>query len=289
MGAGLPRTPGFTRGFAPAALRAAVGGRPPGLRRVDRTPPGACAMQSLRALGFLLTIGLLRLIELEPRAVFGLLVGIGFQRHRLGLPFQGGAEVAGLGVGGGEGVDQSGLFPAGDLARLGGRGDGLGPIAIAGDRTGRAEPGAAVEGIRVLGIELDGFVEVGDRLVVLLFPGVGQAAAAIGERVLGLELDDPAEIGDGLVEPLLLDPGVAAEGIELGALGIDANGLPEIGDGLVVFALIPPGESALDVGAGVVRIEADRLVEIGDRPGVLFLVPPTRPAPRTPGTPGDSS
>ncbi|HEY7425809.1 MAG TPA: hypothetical protein VH682_16385 [Gemmataceae bacterium] len=54
-------------------------------------------------------------------------------------------------------------------------------------------------GYSVFRIEVDGFVQIGDGFLVLIFLQVGVAASAITRGIFGIGRDGLAEAGDGLV------------------------------------------------------------------------------------------
>ena len=93
-------------------------------------------------------------------------LGSGIEDVRPGLPLDRRIEVAGLGMGRGEGRQVRGVLPGRELTRRGGRLDGLPAVAKCPVGASGAEPGEAVEGEGLLGVELDGGFEVGDGLGV---------------------------------------------------------------------------------------------------------------------------
>ena len=97
---------------------------------------------------------------------------------------------------------------------------------------------AAVQGVGIVGLELEGLVEIGDRLVILLPLGLGKAAAGVSPGVPRVELEHSRKVVDRFAELFLVSPGVAANAVCVGVLGIEPDGLVEIGDGLVVLPLI---------------------------------------------------
>src|SRR3954453_14329640 len=129
--------------------------------------------------GTRLAIGLLLPVELEPRFPLCLVLGVGNERIRLGLPFPCRVEVARLGVGRGQGGEKRGVLPSGQLARLRGRLDGFLAVAVFLDGTGGPDPSPMVIGGRIVRIDANGFTEIGDGLAVCVQGLPGETAAVV--------------------------------------------------------------------------------------------------------------
>ena len=118
---------------------------------------------------------------------------------------------------------------------------------------------------RVLGIEPDRLVEIGDGPVEVLVGHPDDAAIAIGVGLAGREADDVAEIGDRLVEVLAGRPGRAADSAGKREAGIEPDRLLAIGHRVLgVFALQEQDHGPHGVVVRIARRSADCIAEIFD-------------------------
>jgi len=122
---------------------------------------------------------------------------------------------------------------------------------------------AVVEGVRILRIQPDCLVEVGDGGFVVFLLAPGDAAVVEGGRILRIQPDCLVVVGDGAVVVFLLAPDDAAaiEGERI--FRIQPDCLVEVGDGVVVVFLLAPGDAAAVESVRKLRIQPDCLVVVG--------------------------
>jgi hypothetical protein len=123
---------------------------------------------------------------------------------------------------------------------------------------------------RIIGLELDRLIEVGERAIEIAKGG--ERAVAIVEQigVVPYQLDGAVVIVKSPSVVLLGGVGPAAVVVDFGVVGLELDGLVVVVDGKVVFLGLGEGEAAAAIDGRVVGIELERLVEVGN--GVLMLV-----------------
>ena len=107
---------------------------------------------------------------------------------------------------------------------------------------------------------------------------IKQPAIVIGLRSIGPQRDGLVEVGQRLHRIALLPVDHAAPDIGRCIVAVDADGLVVVGECLIQFAVLAMQQAAIGIGLGVVGIEADRLVEIGERGVGISGVGLDRPA-----------
>ena len=127
--------------------------------------------------------------------------------------------------------------------------------------------------------EPNGFVEVLDRLVVVLLRIPHEAAIAEGDGELGIEANGRVVIVDRLVVVLLGIPRSPADVEGGGVLGIEPDSLAEVLDCLVVLLLRLPGDPTVVESFGKFGIKPDGRVVIVIALSYSFLACQTLPRP----------
>ncbi len=115
------------------------------------------------------------------------------------------------------------------------------------------------------GIAVDGIAEIGDRLLMIAFALIDQAASMEGLRVFRIEADRLVEIGACLDELALLAQQIGAAEIGRRMVRIDRDRLIEIRQRRVVLIYLPIGERAIGQRGGIIGVELDGGREVGNR------------------------
>ena len=145
---------------------------------------------------------------------------------------------------------------------------------------------AIVIGHRIVRLELDRGVEVGDGAAEVALEFIGVAAVIEGDRVVRVELDRLIEILDGAVDRVLVPERQAAIVISETVAGVVFYRLIEIENGAIEVAFGPEGDASVVVTLRISRIDLEGLGQVGN--GTLEIAPvgigiaaivPTRPKP----------
>src|SRR5215471_5655952 len=123
-------------------------------------------------------------------------------------------------------------------------------------------------GTQLLGevrVELDGPVEVGQRLVVTLHQSIVCPAASDSPGVARVKLDGPVEVGQRLVVTLHFLEGLPAGSDGPGVAGVKLDGPGEVGERLVVTLHQAVGLPAAGDSPGVAGVKLDGPGEVGQR------------------------
>src|SRR5579875_2769552 len=169
---------------------------------------GVVKKTNLLRMRFGLAVRLALLVELEPQfCLFQL-----FFREIVGrfqgffLRFDGLVKLAVLSISGGQRVEESSVFELGQLARFLGICHGFFAIAQFGLGASGPNPGQTSQGFRIVGMELQGLLEISDTFLVFSLFGTGLGPTDQRPHVLGMELEDMAVIGNGFVVLFFLHP-----------------------------------------------------------------------------------
>ena len=157
------------------------------------------------------------------------------------LPLHRRVEVARLGVGRRQSVQEGGDLPLSQFARESPT-DGLRPIAKRRLRARGPEPGAGVIGRGELGAEPDHLGIVGQCFVELLLGLPDGSPVVVRRDEFGVEPDRLVEVGEGLVEFLPGEPDQAPIVVRRGEFGVEPDRLIVVGEGLVEFLPCLPGQ-----------------------------------------------
>ena len=84
----------------------------------------------------------------------------------------------------------------------------------------------------MLGVQPDGLAEIGDRLVSVAVPVVGQAPLVVRPGMLGVQPDGLAEVRDRRIGLALLPVGQGQVVIRLGTFRLEPDGLDARGEAL---------------------------------------------------------
>ena len=191
------------------------------------SPSGRCGRWGRRA------EGLAGAVEVEPGAIVVLDGPVGEQGDGLLLPGDGGGEVAGLGLGGGERVEATGLPEGGELAGEVGGGDGAAAVAESGVGATGEDHGEVVVGLGVVGLEAGRLVVVIEGFPVSPAVGEGRAQPVVCWGRSGLKRIASSKSAIASSSRPWRGRAHAQAGVRLGEFGLEADRLLVLGDRLI--------------------------------------------------------
>ena len=128
-------------------------------------------------------------------------------------------------------------------------------------------------GLGEIRFQVDGFLELANRLVDLAFPNEGDAEVVVGLGEIRLQADGFLELPDRLVNLAFPDEGDAEVAVGEGVIRFQADGFLVLADPLVDLAFLDDGDAEVVVGQGVIRFQADGFLELPNRlVNLAFLV-----------------
>ena len=127
------------------------------------------------------------------------------------MPFDRLGEVPDARVGCGQRVEQIGVLTRRQVTGFKGELDGAAAVAYRRIFRSRQQPREVVVGPRVLRVELNRFIEISDRSIILLERAEGGTAVAIRLGVFRVELNSPVEVRNRSL--ILLDCAVSSAAV----------------------------------------------------------------------------
>ena len=124
---------------------------------------------------------------------------------------------------------------------------GFGALKV-GLGSGLVDLAAVGEGGRIVGVELDRLIEVGNGAREVTLALVRETAVVPAQRVLAVDPDRLAVIGDGAIEIALGAQRIGAIVIGVAVVGIELDCLAVVGNGLVEILLAEPEQAPAVVG-----------------------------------------
>ncbi len=207
-------------------------------------------------------------------------------------------ELAHLGLGGGQGVENVRFLALGELHRPLGKLDGLRAVAYRGVRVGRQQPRGVgqkgdISGPRAkrfappgqclqhffppeegtvearacpweVGLDLQGRLVISDGFVKLSPVGEHDTEVVVGHFVVGLRFQSRLVTGDGLVNLSAASQRNAQAGLGFHEVGLEFQGRPVMGDGLVNLSAAGQQKTKVVVGAHVAGLDIQRRLVVGD-------------------------